>query len=295
MYGFSLRTDQPFRFLRSGGGTETLEIVVADTPRVRPEVEPLADWMLQGTQYPARATLYRVERGYEFWATDAGAFHIDPENRRIVIPQVEDEIIREQRLWGLPVMLCYMQRGDFALHAAAVEIGSGAVLFAAPSRYGKTTLALAFHRHGYRVLSEDLVCCRPESACEMLPGPALVRMRTDVYDGHAPPGTHVIVQRPDRIYLGLDDDRKGTSAPVPIKAIVFLREADDVRIERVTAAVALADVWHLNFRLATTEFRTRAFRQLTRLAGTVPCWNVYRPLRLESLEPTVDLIAAQFG
>jgi len=57
----------------------------------------------------------------------------------------------------------------------------------------------------------------------------------------------------------------------------------------------LADVWHLNFRLATTEFRTRAFRQLTRLAGTVPCWNVYRPLRLESLEPTVDLIAAQFG
>jgi hypothetical protein len=295
MYGFTIRTQQPLQFLRSGGGAEELEIVVAEKPRTRPEVEPLADWMLQGTQYEARASLYRVESGFEFWATDAGAFHVDPENGRIEIPVSEDEIVREQRLWGIPVMLCYLHRGDFSLHAAAVEIGSSAVLFAAPSRYGKTTLALAFHRHGYRVLSEDLVCCRAGSSCEVLPGPALVRMRTDVYAGTPPPGMHVIVARPDRIYLGFDDDRKGASAPVPIKAIVFLREAEEVRIEPVAAAVALNDVWHLNFRLATNEFRARAFRQLTRLAGAVPCWNVYRPLRLESLDATVELVADQFS
>jgi len=294
MYGFSVRTQQTFRFLRSGGGAEALEIVAAQTPRIRPEIEPLADWTLAGTQYQARATLYRVERGFEFWATDAGGFHVDPENGRIEVPDSDDEIVREQRLWGIPVMLCYLHRGDFSLHAAAVEMGSGAVLFAAPSRYGKTTLALAFHRHGYRVLSEDLVCCRSGSSCEVLPGPALVRMRTDVYDGCPPPGMHVIVARPDRIYLGLDEDRKGSSAPVPIKAIVFLREAEELRIEPVTASVALTDIWHLNFRLATTEFRARAFRQLTRLAGAVPSWNVYRPLRLESLEATVRLIAGHF-
>jgi hypothetical protein len=133
-----------------------------------------------------------------------------------------------------------------------------------------------------------------DSSCTVLPDPALVRMRTDVYDGCPPPGMHVIEARPDRIYLGLDDDRKGSSAPVPIKAIVFLREAEDLRIESVSASVALTDVWHLNFRLATTEFRARSFRQLTRLAGAVPSWNVYRPLRLESLEATVALIAEHF-
>jgi hypothetical protein len=294
MYGFSVRTQQMFRFLRSGGGAEALEIVVAEGPRTRPAVEPLTDWMLAGTQYQARATLYRVERGFEFWATDAGGFRVDPENGYIEVPDSEDKIIREQRLWGIPAMLCYMHRGDFSLHAAAVEIGSGAVLFAAPSRYGKTTLALAFHRHGYRVLSEDLVCCRSDGPCEALPGPALVRMRTDVYDGSPPPGTHVVVARPDRIYLGLDDDRKGSSAPVPIKGIVFLREADELRIEPVPASVALTDIWHLNFRLATNEFRARSFRQLTRLAGAVPSWNVYRPLRLESLGATVALVAEHF-
>jgi hypothetical protein len=294
MYGFSVRTQQTLRFLRSGGGAGTLEIVAAQEPQTRPDVEPLADWALPGTPYQARATLYRVERGYEFWATDAGGYHVDPENGRIEIPATGDEIVREQRLWGIPAMLCYIHRGDFPLHAAAVELGSGAVLFAAPSLYGKTTLALAFHRHGYRVLSEDLVCCRPGTSCEVLPGPALVRMRTDVYDGCPPRGMHVVVARPDRIYLALDDDRKGSSAPVPIRAIAFLREANDFRIEPATASVALTDLWHLNFRLATNEFRARSFQQLTRLAGAVPSWNVYRPLRLDSLETTVGLIAEHF-
>ena len=161
MYGFSIRTQQPLRFLRSGGGAQTLEIVTTREPRTRPQSEPLADWALAGTEYQARATLYRVDGGYEFWTTDAGRYHVDLENGRIEIPDTGDEIVREQRLYGIPMMLSYMDRGDFPLHAATVELDSGAVLFAAPSRYGKTTLALAFHRHGYRVLSEDLVCCRP--------------------------------------------------------------------------------------------------------------------------------------
>jgi hypothetical protein len=294
MYGFKVRTSETLRFLRSGGGTETLEIVAAATPRTRPKIEPFAEWMLPGTGFEARATLYRVESGYEFWTTDAGAYHIDPENGRIEIPDGGDEILREQRLWGIPIMLCYMYRGDFSLHAAAVEMGAGAVLLAAPSRYGKTTLALAFHRHGYRLLSEDLVCCRSGSSCEVLPGPALVRMRPDVYDGYSPDGMHMVVARPDRVFLGIDDDRKGSSAPVTIKAIAFLRESPDLRIERADAAAAIPDLWHLKFQFATSENRARSFKQLAELAGSVPIWNVYRPLRLESLDPTVRLIAELF-
>jgi hypothetical protein len=294
MYGFKVRTSETLRFLRSGGGAETLQIVAAQQPRTRPEIEPFAEWMLPGTGHEERATLYRVDGGYEFWTTDVGAYYIDPEHGRIEIPDTGDEILREQRLWGIPIMLCYMHRGDFSLHAAAVEIGSGAVLLAAPSRYGKTTLALAFHRHGFRLLSEDLVCCRVGSPCEVLPGPALVRLRPDVYDGSSPKGMHMVVARPDRVYLATDDDRKGSSAPVPIRAIVFLRESEEVRIEQAAAAVAVPDLWHLKFRFATRENRAGSFQQLARLAGSVPSWNVYRPLRLASLDATVRLIAEHF-
>lgn len=295
IYGYRVRTSETLRFLRSGGGAEELEIIEAESPRARPEIEPLAEWALPGTEHEVRATLYRVPDGYEFWTTDVGAYYVNPGAGQIEIPAGRDAILREQRLWGIPMMLCYMNRGDFPLHAAAVEIESQAVLLAAPSRHGKTTLALAFHRRGYRLLSEDLVCCRADSSCEVLPGPALVRMRRDVYDGHSPPGMHVVAERSDRVFLGLDTDRKGSSAPVRIRGVAFLRESDDMRIESASASLALPDLWHLNFRLATQEHRAKSFLQLSRLADLVSTWNVYRPLRLDRLDATVDLIAKHFA
>jgi hypothetical protein len=293
-YGFRIRSSETLRFVRSGGGQEPLEIVRAAQPRQPPAVAPLSDWPVAGADPPPHATLYAVDRGFEFWVTDVGAYHIDLEAGRIEIPASEDEIQREQRLWGVPAALCYMHRGDLPLHAAAVELRSGAVLLAAPQRHGKTTLALAFHLHGYRVLSEDLACCRVGATPTMLPGPALMRIRPDVYDGQPPPGTHIITTRPDRIFLGLNDDRRGTSAPVPLRGVVFLREAVDIRMERAPAPVTLADLWALNFRLQTDEGRARSFRLLSSLISTLPAWNLYRPLKMEALEQTVARIVECF-
>ena len=295
VYGFSIHAQENLRFLRSGGGGSHLEIIPAEQQSTRPNTEPLADWELAGTGYHARATVYRVEDGYQFWATDAGTYQINPDLGQIEIPVGGDEILREQRLWGIPVMLCYMHRGDFSIHAAAVEIGGEAVLLAAPSRYGKTTLALAFHQRGYRLLSEDLVCCRSNPVCEVLPGPALLRVRSDVYPGSPPEGTHFIAERGDRVFLGLDNDRKGSGAAVPLKAIVFLRESEEIRMEQAKTSTVLADLWSLNFRLTTQEHRAQSFQRLARLAGAVPSWNLHRPLRLESLETTVALVVDHCG
>jgi len=294
-YGFQVQSQSPLRFLRSGGGVETLEVAEAPEPRAQPKGPPLADWPLVGAAPGTRAALYRMDCGYEFWASDIGGYRIDLENGRIEIPHSGDEILREQRLWGVPSILSFMRRGDLPLHSAAVEINAGAVLLAAPPRFGKTTLALAFHQQGYRVLSEDIACCRLSPTLQLLPGPALLRIRPDVYHGQAPPGTHVVASRPDRVFLGLDDDRKGGCAPVPIAGIVFLREsAGDVRMEAAQGTVALADLWALNFRLQTDEGRAQSFQQLTRLAGALPVWNLYRPLRQDTLEATVARIVEHF-
>lgn len=296
VFGFQIRSQSEFRFARSGGGVEPLDISTAREPRTRPETEPLADWVLAGAAQEARATLYRAERGFEYWATDAGAYLIDPEAGQIEIPDIADTLVREQRLWGIPLLLCCLHRGDFPLHAAAVEVGGGAVVLAAPSRYGKTTLALAFHTRGHRVLSEDLVCCRLEPSPVLLPGPAVLRVRPDIFGGQAPAGTELVAARSDRAFLALDEGRRGSSAPVSITAIVFLRESPDgPRTERADASVAIADLWALNFRLRTGEGRAQSFRWLAKLAGAVPVWNLYRPLTLETLDATVETIVSQFS
>jgi hypothetical protein len=207
------------------------------------------------------------------------------------MPPGHDQILREQRLWGIPAALCFMHRGDVPLHAAAVEIGEGAVVLAAPRKHGKTTLALAFHRRGYRVLSEDLACCRLAPVPAVLPGPALMRVRPDVYDGHAPAGMHVVALRPDRVYLATDEDRRGSAAPVPIIAVVFLREASHrIAIAPTTPSTAITDLWALSFRLPSHVGSAQKFNQLTRLADALPIWNLYRPLRLDALEATVERV-----
>lgn len=298
-FGFQIRSEQPLRFARDGGGVETLEVTVGEAgeePPLPPGLAPLAEWTMAGALGDVKAALYRVDRTFEYRVTDVGVYRIDPDAGRIVVPPSNDAIVREQRLWATPSTLCYMHRGDLSLHAAAVEVPGGAVVLAGPGRYGKTTLALAFHRHGFRVLSEDLACCRPGPSPQILPGPALLRVRTDIYDGRSPPppGTHVVLARPDRVYLGFDHDRKGGSSPVPIVAIVFLRESDgELRFERVPVPVALADLWALNFRLPTSEGRGRSFQQLTQLTGAVPTWNFYRPLNLASLDATVEEIVTR--
>src|SRR5207245_8966828 len=123
--------------------------------------------------------------------------------------------------------LSCMHRRDRPPQAAAVEIESRAVVIAAPGRHGKTTLALAFQRHGYRVLTEDLACCSVASVPRLLPGPPLLRVRPDVYYGHPTAGTHMVEARRNRVYLGGNDDRKGDGAPVPLPAAGFLPQLRD--------------------------------------------------------------------
>ena len=166
-FGFRIRSQTPLRFLRSGGGAETLDVTVAPEPRSRPATPPLVEWTFRGPDREVRCTLYQIQRAFELWASDMGAYHIDPTVGRIEMPESDDALMREQRMWGVPAALCCMHRGDLPLHAAAVEIESRAVVIAAPGRHGKTTLALAFQRHGYRVLTEDLACCSVASASRL--------------------------------------------------------------------------------------------------------------------------------
>ena len=289
VFGFALRSDVELKFCRHGGGREPLEIVEAPEPEGAQRGELLGEWPLQGTSYPAHARLFSVPGGYEYFTSDAGLFRIEVDAGRIDVPATNDPILREQRLHGMPMILSFLSRGDISLHAAAVEIGSGAVVLAAPSKYGKTTLALAFLRAGHRVLSEDLICCRP-ATYEAIPGPALLRLRPDVYQQNLPDGTFVAAQRPDRLFVGFDPEIAGSGAPVPIQAIVFLREGDSIGIEPADPATAVKDLWSLSFRTSSNEGRAESFRHITKLAGSIPTWNVTRPLNLEALSATVEVV-----
>jgi hypothetical protein len=288
-FGFAVTSTCDFKFLRSGGGADTLEIVEAADPLSAPDSTLLLEWTVRDPTADITARLYNADGIYHFWTNDAGWYRVDPAARRIEISDHKDEIRREQRLWGVPTALCAKQRGDFVLHGAAIEVDGGAILLAAPGRFGKSTLALAFHRQGYRILTEDTACCALRPGPVLYPGPTSIRLRPDMFDGQAPAGTTVIDVRPDRIHLLLDSERTGGGGPVPIKMVVFLRESpDEIRLERVKSGQALPDLWTLGLRFQNEAERRRTFTQLASLAANIPVYNLHRPLTIADLDAVVS-------
>jgi hypothetical protein len=292
VFGFSVESSIPFSFLRRGSGVETLRIDDAPSDQLAQNNPPVFEWKFKDAAGDVSGRLHDVGGIYHFWTADSGWFRVDPKNRVITIPREADPVRRELRLWGVPTTLCSVERGDVSLHAAAVDVGGAAVLLAAPGQHGKTTLALAFHSCGFRVLSEDVSCCQLGATPMLLPGPASLRVRPDMYHGEAPEGTEVVAARPDRVFLRLDGSRAGSGDPVPIRAVVFLRRSDDdIRLERVERIRSLPDLWSLSFRVPGKASAAEAFTRVSQLAAGTTLWNLYRPFRVDVLHAVVARIA----
>jgi hypothetical protein len=287
-FGFEARTAVPLRYPRFGSG-DPLDIDEAAEPEPLPIGRPLREWRPPAT--PLLARLYRDHTRFWLWVEGGGWFGIDPERPAIQLPRGGDALRREERLWSIPSLLCFVRRGDLPLHGAAVEVDGRALLLCGPSRAGKTTLAAAFLSAGHRVLSEDLGCCRLSPLPAVLPGPAMLRVRPDVYRRLAFPGTTVVGWADERVHLALEGNLRGDGRPVPLQAVVFLRKSDQLRIERIGPKEALRDLWALSLKLPEDEDRARCFHGLVHLTAGVPIWNFYRPLTYSDLPTVVHELA----
>src|SRR5439155_11592699 len=182
--GFTINSEYRFQFTRPGVSRDQLSVVpmLGDPPS--PDQPQILDWQ---TELGVVARLYGGGRIFTFWADAVGWFRIAPFDGTIEVPDDgTDALRREVQLWGVPTMLAFTRRGDLSLHAAAIDIGGAAVLVAAPGRFGKTTLSVAFHEAGHRLLSEDISRLQLDPEPVVMPGPAIVRMREDTFDGNPP-------------------------------------------------------------------------------------------------------------
>ena len=88
-----------------------------------------------------------------------GTAVIDPRNGAALLVLKAEEnpppLIFANQLFFQTLEVMLHGRGVFPIHASAVAKDHRAVLFPAPSGYGKTTLSLAMVRAGYRFLGDD--------------------------------------------------------------------------------------------------------------------------------------------
>ena len=302
-----MRSRLPFCFLRDGTGV-ALGVVESATTHDEPPGKPLMEWPAKGG-IGADTRLHRDAAGAHLWIETIGCIDIDEtlpsiavpplpsaarrEELAITVPDGELLAWREVFILGPPAMLCFMARGYVPLHAASVDVGGEAILLGAPGTFGKTTLSGAFHNAGYRLLSDDISSCvLATGAAAVLPGPALLRLRRDVFDRLDFPDTEVAFETPLRVALSIAPSRRGDAAPVPLRAIVLLRRSEgEPHLARADPADAVRDLLALCFRGMVDK--GQAFREITSLVNSVPVWNLSRPLEFAGLPELVEQIVSR--
>jgi hypothetical protein len=290
-FGFEVKTDLSLTYLRNAGRTDgQLAVREDEVEPVSEAVAPLREWEPTDVN-PFHARLYaaREDIADRLWVRDLGWYAVDATTGEIVIPAGADPIRREERLWGIPATLCFLARGDVPLHAAAVDVGGRALLFGAPGRHGKTTLAAAFHAAGHGLLSEDVACLRVAPEPLVVPGPAMLRVRPDSFSHVDLPETREVGRDPDRVHLALE--RSAGADPVGLAGVVLLRgTADSIDIQPENRVEVVRDLWALSFKVPTDADRVRCFQALVDLAAAVPVWGLRRPMTFDALPSVVDSV-----
>lgn len=289
VFGFDVSSPFDFQTLRVPSGLDVLEIVPQALGSLDTGHLPIVD--VVQPQFAAR--IYHDGVTYRLWVDGVGWFDVDPRVPRITVPVKTMSAEHEELIWGVPALLSFLDRGDCSLHAAAVEVAGEAIVFVAPHAHGKSTLAAAFARRGFRVLSEDLTCVRLESRPAVVPGPAALRLRNDVAGELGIDRGRRLNGRHERTRYALTNP--GDCRPVPILALLLLSRCDDgIRLEPEHPMQSISHLWQSSFRV-TRAHEHRCFEAVCDLAKELPILRLHRPLRLDALDATVDSVLESFS
>lgn len=226
----------------------------------------------------------RAEDGYWLRVPGVGEFSIRRVDETVdasVEPGVSCDLV-EDTFRRIVLPLAVQARGDEVLHASAVFSAAGVVAFCGVSGTGKSTLAFAMGRHGYRVFADDALAVHSSAGganAALLPFRLSLRDPAATFLG-ARPGLHEPGPLPDRApLLALCVLERAT---VEVHSVVRLSAA-----EAFTAVLAHAYC----FTLAERERTHAMVDAYLDLVSRVPVLRLRFSPSLESLPSLVAEIA----
>jgi hypothetical protein len=242
-----------------------------------------------------RGARYETASGeYLLTLPGVGRYWVKDGRQVVIAPEagVTDEDVRVFILSSVMGALAH-QRGFLPLHASALELDGGCVLFAGKSGSGKSTIAAAFHRRGYRLAADDIcaISLDGEGHPVVHPGYRHLKLWPDAVERF---GDALGERRRMRFGLRkynvlLREDAR--VAPLRVTRIFIFAQQPSERIE-LTALHGRAKVQAIRrqtFRLRLLKglgVRDNHFPLLHAL-GQAPVVTVHRPLDLGALDELV--------
>ena len=194
------------------------------------------------------------------------------------------------------------QRGVLAVHASAVCLGDGAVLFAGPSGAGKSTLAAALLQRGHPLLADDVsaVVLTDDDGPVVLPSFPRTKLWSDAASklGYATTGLRRIRAHLDKYDVRTVD--QFTTRRRPLRQIYRLTTSTSNRLafESVEPAERFGILLRNTYRghyLEGSDLLPPHFRLIATIANQVPITRIVRPQSPNRLEELVDLVVSRSG
>ena len=240
-----------------------------------------------------------AEEVYFFW-DEVGAFLIRNGKEIVIDPfsGVEERLLRLPLLGAVLAVLLH-QRGFLTLHASAVAINGGAVVFLGGRGWGKSTLAATLYARGHHLIADDLVGLDVGGTRHpmVLPGFPQLKLLPEAAasalgdDPETLPRLAIGYEK--RARRGID---RFSHKPLPLKGIYELSKGPAIEIkplqpqEAIMQVIANSYIARAANQLLQGVGTSSHFLQCTSLINNVPVYRIERPQSLALVPAVAQLV-----
>jgi hypothetical protein len=283
-FGLNVDSDLENQSLDYGARVLDVEIRLGKVP----ETLPNAHHMGPIYQVAPASFLLKLHKIARYLVLNGSQICIEPE------PEASPDAVR-LFLFGSVFGALLHQRGLLPLHGSAIQTRRGAVVIAGASGSGKSTIACAFSRRGYSVLTDEIAAIETGDSPVVLPGhpflllwaDALRRMKLE-----SAPLAHV---RPGLEKFILPLGERFAKDPMPLHAIYVIEPTNfelsgPVPVKGLRKIETLIQNTYRPRFVEHMKLEQEHIKQITSVAERVPVARISRPRHGFAVEQLVDLL-----
>lgn len=272
----------PWRRANSAGPVDVEIRVSAVTP------------VTHGPDAPVAVSFDRAS--FRLSVSGVGRYQVQ-DGSRITVDPVEGSKDEDIQLYlcGSVFGALWHQRGVLALHASAVLVDGGCLLFAGRSGAGKSTIAAAFERAGYSLVSDDVsVIDQDGSLIGVWPAHPRLKLAPDSLRaiGETPVALPPAGGTRGKLHLAVR--RRTGERPVPVRRFYLLERGNGhPGVEPLSGLDAIDAVAGHTYCYELVEplgYREAWLRRVVDVARRVSVCRLVRPWNLDRLEEGVHMI-----